>query len=169
MNIMTTEKMNKQLFDEWQEKLFRFVFENKRKFTEFEWRWMRYQFEIEHMQTEQEDSPLALAADGNDIRAAWEARNDVPRSQRFQVTTGEDQYVLVITPGKYGVELSLEKNGMLFTPSDNNTPVIEMADGQQILLPSGFKDLTKEEFFKYIVSKISLDGGKNFIDLSYVD
>ena len=154
---------------EWMTKLWRFTEMYRRPATRLEWKWMRYQFEIEHMQTEQEDSPLALAADGNDIRAAWEARNDVPRSQRFQVTTGEDQYVLVITPGKYGVELSLEENGMLFTPSDNNTPVIEMADGQQILLPSGFKDLTKEEFFKYIVSKISLDGGKNFIDLSYVD
>ena len=154
---------------EWMTKLWRFTETYRRPATRPEWNWMRYQFEIEHMQTEQEDSPLALAADGNDIRAAWEARNDVLQSQRFQVIKGEDQYILVITPGKYGVELSLEKNGILFTPSEDNTPVIEMADGQQILLPSGFKDLTKEEFFKYIVSKISLDGGKNFIDLSYVD
>ena len=65
MNIASANSMNPQLFDEWQEKLFRFVFENKRKFTELEWRWMRYQFEIEHMQTEQEESPLALAADGD--------------------------------------------------------------------------------------------------------
>ena len=56
--------MNKQLFDEWQKKLFRFVFENKRKFTELEWRWMRYQFEIEHT-SQQDKAPLALADDGD--------------------------------------------------------------------------------------------------------
>ena len=69
MNIISAEKMDKQLFDEWQDKLFQFVYENKRKFTELEWRWMRYQFEIEHIQTEQdEETPMALAADGDTVR-----------------------------------------------------------------------------------------------------
>ena len=69
MNITSTEKMSQQLFDEWQSKLFRFVYENKRKFTELEWRWMRYQFEIEHIQTEQdEETPQTLAADGDTVR-----------------------------------------------------------------------------------------------------
>lgn len=99
MNIMTTEKMNKQLFDEWQEKLFRFVFENKRKFTEFEWRWMRYQFEIEHMQTEQEDSPLALAADGDTVRIGMQSIEQY-REEKFTGVLDGHTYTINIIPRK---------------------------------------------------------------------
>ena len=35
--------------------------------------------------------------------------------------------------------------------------------------PADVDNVSTEEFFKYIVSKISLDGGENFIDLSYID
>ena len=50
---------------EWMTKLWRFTETYRRPATRSEWKWMRYHFEIEHMQTEQEDSPLALAADGD--------------------------------------------------------------------------------------------------------
>jgi len=49
----------------WITKLWQFTEKHRRPATRFEWRWMRYQFEIEHMQTEQEESPFALAADGD--------------------------------------------------------------------------------------------------------
>ena len=53
------------LESEWMTKLWQFTEMYRRPATRLEWKWMRYQFEIEHMQTEQEDSPLALAADGD--------------------------------------------------------------------------------------------------------
>ena len=100
MNIISAEKMDKQLFDEWQDKLFQFVYENKRKFTELEWRWMRYQFEIEHIQTEQdEETPMALAADGDTVRVGISSIEQY-QEEKFTGTFNGHTYTISITPRK---------------------------------------------------------------------
>ena len=69
MEKLSDPTAEEQLFTEWQDRLFRFVYENKRKFTEAEWQWMRHQFEIEHFFAG-EDAPPAMAADGDcDVHA----------------------------------------------------------------------------------------------------
>ena len=92
MNFVSTESMNDRLFDEWQDKLFRFVHENKRKFTEQEWQWMRYQFEIEHMCAGREETPSALAAD-NDISLGVRDHD----TKCFTGSDGKHQYEIKIT------------------------------------------------------------------------
>ena len=97
MNIVPVDKMNQQLFAEWEHKLFCFVYENKRKFTEAEWRWMRYQFEIEHMQTVLEETPQALAADGENVRSSLQSII-VHAPKKFEGKVDGRTYIIKITP-----------------------------------------------------------------------
>lgn len=161
------------LFSDWDLKLFSFVQTHRRPAMRCEWDWMRYQFELEHRIAQTTQASTALAADGDNIRAAWRARNTIAASQGFQVNINGDQYTLTVTPRETGetyiFELSLEKNGKMFIPGpDDNIPVIETTDGQKITLPLGYKDLNCEEFFKLIVSKLSLDGGEKFVTLESI-
>ena len=169
MNIMTTEKMNKQLFDEWQEKLFRFVFENKRKFTEIEWRWMRYQFEIEHLQTAQNDEeiPFALAADGDTVRVGIRSIEQY-KEEKFTGILGDHTYTISITPRKVKENVIIYIKGV---DENNNAAenlrikfcnvVIELNERGRCQI--GFEEY-KNEILNSLGLGISMDGA-NFHEL----
>ena len=58
----SAEEREEQLFLEWQQRLFEFVYRNRRTFTEQEWKWMKLQFDMEHLADCRQDADTIAAA-----------------------------------------------------------------------------------------------------------
>jgi hypothetical protein len=175
MNTLSTEEMNNLLFDEWQEKLFRFVYENKRKFTKSEWKWMRYQFEIEHLYTGENAAPLALAADGN------KSHNIETKSWFFTGSDGEQQYRIQIKrsfiESKKSVEFFIDctyANGEELPLDENgNTPLVKLLINDEFQLNNeGWLVISESQYTKAINCAMGMQcivgSGKKF-DLILVE
>lgn len=168
MNITSTEEMSQQLFDEWQSKLFQFVYENKRKFTEAEWRWMRYQFEIEHMQTEQEESPLALAADGDTVRVGIQ-RIEQYQERKFTGVLNGHTYTITITPRKVNDNFIIYVKGVDEKNNNANNIRIKLCNVVIELNEKGRCQMSLEEYRNEIQKSLGLEismDGRNYHELT---
>ena len=98
MGNNSNSSFSDQLFDKWQGKLFRFIYNNKRTPSRLEYNWMFYQFEVNNLCSEEENPPLALAADENNIRNILEHDVKQYTAREFFGTNDGHLYHLTITP-----------------------------------------------------------------------
>ena len=169
MNITSTEKMSQQLFDEWQSKLFRFVYENKRKFTELEWRWMRYQFEIEHIQTEQDEvTPQTLAADGDTVRVGIQSIEQY-QEEKFTGVLDGHTYTITITPRKVKDNFIIYIKGVDEKNNNASNVRIKLCNVVIELNEKGRCQMSLEEYRNEILNSLGLEismDGTNFHELT---
>ena len=93
----SAEEREEQLFLEWQQRLFEFVYRNRRTFTEQEWKWMKLQFDMEHLPGSRQEEAFSLAADGDTISRTLE--EDAVRTvvHRFSSRIGGAAYRVTVT------------------------------------------------------------------------
>lgn len=94
--MASDEERGERLFREWQQRLFEFVYRNRRKFTGQEWKWMKLQFDMEHLADCRQDA-VSIAADGDTISRTLE--EDAVRTvvHRFCSRIGGEDYRVTVT------------------------------------------------------------------------
>lgn len=152
----------------WITKLWQFTEKHRRPATRFEWNWMRYQFEIEHMQTEQEDSPLALAADGDTVRVGIQ-RIEQYQERKFTGVLNGHTYTITITPRKVKDNFIIYIKGVDEKNNNANNIRIKLCNVVIELNERGRCQMSLEEYRNEILKSLGLEismDGRNYHELT---